>query len=61
MGLFRRKSAENEVYRTTLCPYCKEPLRDSATTCVMCGKELPQAATAASEQTKAPSPAGGPR
>ncbi|HEY1274015.1 MAG TPA: hypothetical protein VGF25_03865 [Thermoleophilaceae bacterium] len=39
MGLFRRKAAaEHEEER---CPYCREPLPEEASRCLMCGSNLP--------------------
>jgi predicted amidophosphoribosyltransferase len=42
MRLFRRKPT-NEL-EAERCPYCREPLPDDATKCMMCGASLPQAA-----------------
>lgn len=55
MGLFRRKPKKAEAFVTKLCPYCKEPLRNSATTCVMCGTDLPEVVAASSAPAKEPS------
>ncbi len=46
MGLFRRKAAQDDVFETKRCPYCREPLPDSAEKCVMCGADLPVATPA---------------
>jgi hypothetical protein len=54
MRLFGRKRSEDEIEER--CPYCDEPVPESAIDCMMCGAALkPLQATAGSPEDEPPS------
>jgi hypothetical protein len=48
MRLFRRKDKSDA--EPAQCPYCREPLPDGATKCMMCGSSLPIGSTPQQEE-----------